>query len=337
MLGRRLLFLSLLPLAACGGAATLFDPGDGGVASDGGTDVAVAADAATDAPASADATSDAKADAPDAKIEEDGGPVMRFAVIGDYGNSSTRELLVANLVTSLNPEFIVTTGDNNYGNTSASYDINIGQYYHSFIAPYAGAYGAGAPGDVNVFFPVIGNHDWDIDGSQGYIDFFAQPVFHYELDKGPVHFVFVDSDVRQPDGNTFDGVQGQWAQAAIAASAAPFQFVLFHHPAYTSGPRTLVMDWPWKTWGADVVLTGHVHNYERLRSADGLSYFVVGQSGNDTHGFGAIHPSSQLRYNAQDGAQVVDVTATKARFRYYTVGGNLVDDYSIDSNGNPVP
>src|SRR5687767_4220926 len=68
---------------------------------------------------------------------------MRFAVVGDY--SAGQPLAdVSNLVKSWNPAFITTVGDNNYPDGAAStIDANIGQYFHSFISPYKGGYGAG--------------------------------------------------------------------------------------------------------------------------------------------------------------------------------------------------
>ena len=107
--------------------------------------------------------------------------VTRFAVIGDFGCGCQAELDVSNLVKSWNPEFIITTGDNNYDFGEAStIDANIGQYYHDFIYPYVGSYGAGA--DTNRFFPSLGNHDWG-DGYiqppatavQPYLDYFTLP------------------------------------------------------------------------------------------------------------------------------------------------------------------
>jgi len=323
---------ALLALAAaCGGLAattevTTPDAPEGG------------ADAANDAPSDARAPIDAGRDA-DADATVDGAvdPVLvKLAVIGDYGNGSARELAVANLVVSWAPELIVTVGDNDYG-IPHRYDDWTGQFFHSFIAPYNGAYGPGAVD--NAFFPAIGNHDWDDDNGAQYFGFFELPgnERYYELDRGPLHLVFLDSDPREPDGITPSSTQGAWAEAALAASAAPFQFVVFHHPAYTSGGRTPAMDWPFKTWGADAVLTGHVHNYERLHSADGLEYFVVGQGGAGTSAFGAIHPASTLRYNAKDGAQLVEVGAAHARFRYYNVDGALIDDITLDPTGAVIP
>src|SRR5215210_931586 len=79
----------------------------------------------------------------------------RFAVVGDFGYAGQPEADVANLVNSWQPEFVITTGDNNYEvGAAATIDANIGQYYHQFIYPYTGAYGAGAA--FNRFFPVLG-------------------------------------------------------------------------------------------------------------------------------------------------------------------------------------
>ena len=81
---------------------------------------------------------------------------ITFAVIGDYGLDGPDELDVANLVKSWNPDFIITTGDNNYMDGSASIiDQNIGKYYHEFIGNYQGDYGEGS--SINRFFPSLGN------------------------------------------------------------------------------------------------------------------------------------------------------------------------------------
>src|SRR3990172_1293347 len=81
---------------------------------------------------------------------------VHFAVIGDYGSAGKAELDVANQVKSWNPDFIVTTGDNNYDSGSAStIDANIGQYYHDFIFPYTGSYGAGAATIVSLILPSV--------------------------------------------------------------------------------------------------------------------------------------------------------------------------------------
>src|SRR5436305_251132 len=51
----------------------------------------------------------------------------RFGVIGDYGSDGQNEADVSALVHGWNPDFIITVGDNNYGEGCAStIDANIG-------------------------------------------------------------------------------------------------------------------------------------------------------------------------------------------------------------------
>ena len=67
---------------------------------------------------------------------------VRLAVIGDYGSGNSAAADVAGLVKSWSPDFVVTTGDNNYPDGAAeTIDRNIGQFYSDFIFPYRGAYG----------------------------------------------------------------------------------------------------------------------------------------------------------------------------------------------------
>src|SRR6267154_5565541 len=83
---------------------------------------------------------------------------VRFAVIGDFGANTPEEGDVANRVKSWNPDLILTVGDNNYQLGEAStIDANIGKYYHDYIYPYKGSFGAGSADGVNHFFPTLGN------------------------------------------------------------------------------------------------------------------------------------------------------------------------------------
>src|SRR5712691_5964907 len=101
----------------------------------------------------------------------------RFAVIGDYGLAGTPESNVATLVKSWSPDVILTVGDNNYPTGAAStIDANIGRYYHDFISPYVGSYGAWAA--TNRLFPTLGRHDWgntypNPTGDQPYLNYFT--------------------------------------------------------------------------------------------------------------------------------------------------------------------
>ena len=258
-------------------------------------------------------------------------PSLRFAVIGDFGESGKPEADVARLVRSWDPDIVITTGDDNYPDGAAStIDANIGQYYHEFIFPYTGKYGPGAA--ENRFFPSLGNHDWSTAGAQPYLDYFSLPgnERYYDFVRGPVHFFAVDSDEREPDGVGSKTVQAAWLQQALAASTSTWNIVYFHHPPYSSGMHTSRkwMRWPFAAWGADAILSGHDHTYERLL-VDGLPYFVNGAGGNDLYDFPDILPESQFRFNADYGAMLVTATGTDLHFEFYNRTGKLIDQYKV--------
>jgi Bacterial Ig domain/Calcineurin-like phosphoesterase/Calx-beta domain len=265
---------------------------------------------------------------------------VTFGVIGDYGTDSAQELAVANLVKSWNPDFVITTGDNGYNTTAADIDRFIGKYYQQFIGNYQGTFGPGA-GAVNEFFPSAGNHDWDGGGNTltPYTNYFTLPgnERYYDYVQGDVHFFVVSSDSREPGGVTPTSVQGQWLQAGLAASTAPWQVVYMHHPPYSSGAThgsTATMQWPYQQWGADAVLAGHDHTYERIIRNDAnntsFPYFVNGTGGNATlYQFTTPVAGSQVRYNGNWGAQRVTATDTSMTFEFITIAGVVVDTYTI--------
>ncbi len=261
---------------------------------------------------------------------------IRFAVIGDYGESSQPELDVANRVKSWNPDFIITTGDNNYPDGAAStIDANIGQYYHAFIHPYTGSYGAGAT--VNRFFPSLGNHDWHAPNAQPYLDYFTLPgnERYYDYIRGPAHFFVIDSDDSEPDGNDDSSTQAAWLQGKLAASTSPWNIVYMHHSPYSSSSKhgsSSTLQWPFAAWGADAVLSGHDHTYERIFQ-NGIPYFVNGLGGRSSiYSFGAPIPGSQVRYNGDYGAMLVEANEQQINFRFITRTGALIDSYTLSNN-----
>jgi tartrate-resistant acid phosphatase type 5 len=258
--------------------------------------------------------------------------VTRFAVIGDYGVATSAEAEVARLVRGFDPEFVVTTGDNNYPSGSAdTIDANVGQFYHSFIYPYRGKYGDGAT--ENRFFPTLGNHDWYTPNAQPYLDYFELPgnERYYDVVRGNVHYFAIDSDVNEPDGVTSTSVQGQWCEATARASTAPFRVAAMHHPPYSSGSHgnTSSMQWPYRAWGFDLVLGGHDHTYERIELG-GVTYVVNGLGGNHTYGFRTPVPGSVARDNLKQGALFVEASATKLVGRFVDIDGRLVDVFALD-------
>jgi tartrate-resistant acid phosphatase type 5 len=253
---------------------------------------------------------------------------VSFAVIGDYGGDGPPERDVAAMVQSWDPDFVITTGDNNYPNGGwDTIDHSIGQYYHQFIQPYQGEYGQGA--DVNRFFPTLGNHDWNTDSAQPYLEYFQMPgnERYYDFVWGPLHFFALDSDSREPDGVGSSSVQAGWLKQRLAASQSPWNVVYMHHPPYSSGLHGSVAwtRWPYREWGASVVLAGHDHTYERLM-VDGLLYFVNGLGGGSIYHFEDILPGSQARYSDDYGAMRVEATSQWVQFQFVNRRGQVIDE-----------
>ena len=261
--------------------------------------------------------------------------ITKFAVIGDYGFAGTTELDVATEVKSWNPEFIITLGDNNYNNgASSTIDANIGQYYHGYIFPYTGSYGAGATS--NQFFPCLGNHDWNTTGAIPYLNYFTLPgnERYYEFSRGNVHFFSIDSDPSEPSGTSSTSTQANWLHTALAAATETWKIVYFHHPPYSSGSThgsTIGMRWPFQQWGATIVLAGHEHIYERLEE-NGFPYIVNGLGGKSLYPLGTPTAGSLVRYNADFGAMAVEASETYILFQFITRGGVVIDSYMIGNS-----
>ncbi|MGB0386736.1 MAG: metallophosphoesterase family protein [Ardenticatenaceae bacterium] len=265
---------------------------------------------------------------------------IHFAVVGDFGRAGEAAAAVARMVKSWQPDFIITTGDNNYQSGAAeTIDANIGQYYSEYIYPYKGAYAASTP--PNRFFPALGNHDWHTNEAQPYLDYFpinssaantgsSGSERYYDFVQGPVHFFVLNSD---PRAITPIQEQAAWLQAQLSASKAKWQIVYFHHAPYSSGwhgddPH---MQLPFHTWGVDAVLAGHEHSYERLMRDD-LLYLVNGLGGKSIRRFHLIPvEGSQVRYCDDYGAMWVEASDTSLTFQFYSItnGGALIDSYRM--------
>ncbi len=255
-----------------------------------------------------------------------------FAVIGDYGLDGPANRAVSDLVKSWNPDFIITTGDNNYYyGEQATIDANIGKYYHQFIHPYSGTYGEGSV--ENRFFPSLGNHDWlSPSGAQPFFEYFVLPgnERYYTFTWGPIQFFILNTDANEPDGVAIDSIQANWLKNQLSSSGKAFKMVYFHHPPFSSGLHGshAFMQWPFKEWGADCVFSGHDHTYERILVND-FPYFVNGLGGSSIYDFTSIVSGSQSRYNRNYGAMLVVVGERTATFKFMTIDREIVDEYSL--------
>lgn len=272
---------------------------------------------------------------------------ITVGIIGDYGAAysgavgTSNEQSVANLVKSWNPDFIITTGDNNYPNGEAStIDTNIGQFFHEFIYPYVGTYGAGATS--NRFFPCIGNHEWPLGVSYlaPYLAYFVLPnnERYYNFRAGPAEFFAVVSDQQEPDGATNNSTQALWLSNALATSTAPWRIVYFHESPYSSGilhgsytHQADNMLWPFTEWGASVIYAGHNHLYERIYT-NSLNYVTIGLGGDRIDSFySPVLPGSLARYNTTYGAGRLIVTETNLISQFINISNQVIDTFTLEA------
>ena len=216
-----------------------------------------------------------------------------FAVIGDYGLGGNDELQVSDLVKSWNPEFIITTGDNNYPDgDDETFEDNIGYYYGDYIYNYDASIfnrcnGLAFQDKINRFFPSPGNHDDQFfQGLAYYKKYFTLPgnELYYNYSWGDIAFYSLNSTDRDMTA------QRDWLKAELLKSEKAFNIVYFHHSPYSSGDHgnESRMQWDFHSLGVDVVLTGHDHIYSRIDKIDepGLHYIVNGLGGKSIYDCG---------------------------------------------------
>lgn len=79
------------------------------------------------------------------------------------------------------------------------------------------------------------------------------------------------------------------------------------------------------------MLAGHDHTYERILR-DGFPYFVNGLGGKSRYEFVKAVSGSQVRYNADYGAMLVEADNAHIVFKFYSRSGVLIDVYTISAD-----
>lgn len=202
----------------------------------------------------------------------------------DDGTPAAPGVATAKLVESI-PGTVFTLGDNAYLRGTAE--------------EYAGCY---APTWGRFFSrtkPAVGNHEYMTPGAAGYYGYFGERAGpagrgYYSYDLGESwHIVVLNSNCRELGGCGVDSAQVAWLKQDLATHTRPCTLAYFHHPRFSSGRHgddtdSRVMWQVLYDHGAELVLSGHDHHYERFAPQDadgkidrkkGLRQFVVGTGG----------------------------------------------------------
>lgn len=276
----------------------------------------------------------------------------RFWVIGDAGtgNSNQRDVRDA-FLTYNNGEHIdgwLWLGDNAYeGGKDNEYQDNVFTNEYENIMKNT------------VVWPTPGNHDYNnhipFSPSPAYYDIFTLPKNaeaggvpsgtekYYSFNVGNIHFVSLDS---YDENRSTSGAMATWLQADLMSNALPWLIVFFHHPPYTKGSHDsdnpLLYDFEMvdmrekilpilENFGADLVLCGHSHSYERSKFMD--SHY--GYSNSLTPAM--IIDGGSGNYYAGDCAYTKNTTVNKAhKGTVYAVVGCSGKTQSV-SSGWPHP
>jgi len=284
---------------------------------------------------------------PDPNFPSPSDASVTFGTLGDWGVTGSGAVAVRDLMVELDPDIVVTMGDNRYGNRS--FDSTVGMYCAWLkdagpgpVCPSGGA------SPINRFFPSTGNHDYtDGGGISEYQNHLTIPgagipvvnptgtELYYDFIWGPVHFFTIDSQAFR-NSSSSRAAQTAWLQGALQGSTSTWQVVFLHHAPYSSSSNhgdDPVMQLSYGAWGADLVLAGHDHTYERIELD--TTYVVNGLGGNSPYGLGSPTDGSVIRYNDANGLALFSATETQLSGAFHSIDANdgIVDSFVINAPG----
>jgi hypothetical protein len=236
----------------------------------------------------------------------------------------------ANLLDAI-PGTVFTTGDN-------AYDSGTDGEYAYWYAPTWGRH-------KDRTMPSPGNHEYNTVGAAGYFNYFGAAAGdptkgYYSYDLGAWHIVVINSNCDQVGGCGSGSPQEQWLRLDLAAHPAPCTVAYWHHPLFSSGqhgndPSVQALYQALYDYGADVVLNGHDHNYERfapqdpggnLDTARGIREFVLGTGGAGHYNWGIPQPNSEVRNNTTFGVMKLTLHPSSYDWEFVPEAGETFTD-----------
>ncbi|HEY2295115.1 MAG TPA: metallophosphoesterase [Thermoanaerobaculia bacterium] len=236
---------------------------------------------------------------------------------------------------------VLLLGDNQYLDGSLA-------NYRTVFAPTWGRLGP-------LLRPAPGNHEYVTPGATGYYDYFGAAAGDrtqgwYSYDLGTWHVIVLNSNCGDIGGCGPGSPQLRWLADDLAAHPRACTLAYWHHPRFTSGPHgdDPTYDAFWRTLydaGADVVLAGHDHDYERFApqapsgAADpehGIREFVVGTGGRETRPFVTVDLNSQVRNDVDLGVLKLRLRPEGYDWQFLPVpGGSFTDSGSAGCHNPP--
>jgi hypothetical protein len=192
--------------------------------------------------------------------------------------------------------------------------------------------------------PVPGNHDYATDGAVGYFAYFGAAAGDlrqgwYATDVGAWRFYALNSNCGAIGGCGPGSAQEAWLRDDLAANPRACAIAVWHHSRFSSADHGS-SDLTQALWralddgGAEIVVSGHDHTYERFGpqgatgAADpyGMVAFVVGTGGRSHYAFRAPIPNSLVRDNTAFGVLRLELHAGGWSSTFVPVAGASFSD-----------
>jgi len=239
---------------------------------------------------------------------------VAFLAVGDYGVGGSPEQTIGlrmQRYEALNAaEMLVLLGDNDYTRSPARFRAN---WRRSF--GWARSSGLRVAG-------VLGNHDYETGRGSYELALLGMPGRYYTRKLGDAQLFLLDS-------NSVSDRQTAWLEQQLSSSAATWKIAVFHHPPYScgghSGHRELIDRWVplFETYGVQLVLSGHDHNYQRFAARNGVTYVVHGGGGAGLYRLRRCSSSYPTRLRAR----------LEHGFLYFSVGADQLNGFVVDLRG----
>jgi 3',5'-cyclic AMP phosphodiesterase CpdA len=243
-------------------------------------------------------------------------PPITFAVIGDNGTGETPQYDVARQMLKTHAtqpfSFVLMMGDNMYGSQKPR------DFVDKFEIPYGPLLRMGIP-----FYAALGNHDQP--DNRNYPSFNMNGQRYYSVVRGPARFFFLYT-------NFMEKQQVQWFERALSEATEQWKIVIFHHPLYSDGDRhgpnvslRVLLEPLMIRYGVDIVLSGHEHIYERIKPQKGITYFIVGSSGQLRRGGMTPSALTAAGFDRDQVFMVASIDGADMTFQAISRTGEVVD------------
>jgi calcineurin-like phosphoesterase family protein len=249
-----------------------------------------------------------------------------IATCQDTGDEATSALLDAI------PGMVVALGDNAYASGTP-------QEFARCYDPSWGRHRARTQ-------PAIGNHEYATPSGSGHFGYFGSAAGergkgYYSYDLASWHVIVLNSNCDAIGGCRAGSPQEQWLRADLAASGARCTLAYWHHPRWSSGMHgnDAATDAFWRalyTAGAEVILVGHDHHYERFAPQDpnaladstrGIRQFVVGTGGAPLRPVTQRAANSELVRDDTHGLLKLSLQADRFDWEFIPVAGMTFSDH----------